>query len=452
MPARKGSKEPPSPDFAPVRMDDVEIGAPLPALPAVGPDDETIFAGSMCLVRLHGTPLGMVDLELPSGGLPAEDLAVNIEGELKAEIAAHLRRDGLEARALTAAGLVDDGTPACERDRLGFLERAPHASIVICTRDRPDSVRTTLNSILDCRYPASRYEIIVVDNAATGDSIVDLVDTEFQGEIGVSAVKEPEPGLSHARNRGLDAAQGEIVVFADDDVLVDRDWIATLAAAFEHAGNAGATSGLTLPDVLETPTQRWIEGFGGRIRGFDVRTFDIDDPPSDRPLFPFTVGDLGAGRNMAFKRELLEDLGGFDVALGPGTIAHDGDDVEALLRVMLSGHPVVHDPAAIVWHAHPREYRELEDRVWGYGIGLTACLTKAMLDHPHLLPNLVRKLPRGVAFALSDESPKNSGRQADFPRRLVRRELRGMAYGPIAYARSRLDQRRRAAARQGGGR
>jgi GT2 family glycosyltransferase len=432
-------------------MDDVEIAAPLSTLPAEGPDDKMVFAGSMCLVRLHGTPLGMVDLELPSDGLPAEDLAASIEAELKVEIAAHLRRDGLDPRPLTAAGLVEDGTPACERDRLGFLERAPHASIVICTRDRPDSVRTTLNSILDCRYPATRYEIIVVDNAATGDSIVDLVETEFQGEIGVSVVKEPEPGLSHARNRGLDAAQGEIVVFADDDVLVDRDWIATLAAAFERAENAGATSGLTLPDVLETPTQRWIEGFGGRIRGFDVRTFDIDNPPGDRPLFPFTVGDLGAGRNMAFRRELLEDLGGFDVALGPGTIAHDGDDVEALLRVMLSGHPVVHDPAAIVWHAHPREYRELEDRVWGYGIGLTACLTKAMLDHPRLLPDLVRKLPRGVSFALSDESPKNSGRQSDFPRGLVRRELRGMAYGPIAYARSRLDQRRRAGARQAGG-
>lgn len=451
MPAAKGSKEPLSPGFAAVRMDDVEIGAPLPALPAVGPDSETVFAGSMCLVRLHGKPLGMVDVELPGDDLPAEALAAHIQAELGAEIAEHLRRDGLEPKPLQATGLGESATPACESERLQFLERAPQASVVICTRDRPDSVRTTLNSILGCRYPASRYEIVVVDNAAEGDSVVDLIEAEFQGEVSVSVVKEPEPGLSHARNRGLDAAGGEIVVFADDDVLVDRDWLATLVAAFELTENAGATSGLTLPDVLETPTQRWIEGFGGRIRGFGVRTFDIDNPPSDRPLFPFTVGDLGAGRNMAFARELLEDLGGFDVALGPGTLAHDGDDVEALLRVMLSGHPIVHDPAAIVWHAHPREYRELEDRVWGYGIGLTACLTKAMIDHPRLVPDLFRKLPRGVAFALSDESPKNSGRQVDFPRRLVRRELRGMAYGPVAYARSRLHQRRRARLRQAEG-
>src|SRR4051812_1850285 len=101
VPARKGPEEPPSPDFAAVRMDDVEIAAPLSTLPAMSPDDETVFAGSMCLVRLHGTPLGMVDLELPSGGLPAEDLAVRIEAELKAEIAEHLRRDGLDPRPLT---------------------------------------------------------------------------------------------------------------------------------------------------------------------------------------------------------------------------------------------------------------------------------------------------------------------------------------------------------------
>jgi glycosyltransferase involved in cell wall biosynthesis len=200
---------------------------------------------------------------------------------------------------------------------------------------------------------------------------------------------------------------------------------------------------MTLPGALETPAQRWVEGFGGRVRGFDICVFDLTDPPADQPLFPFTVGDLGAGRNMAFRRDLLIDQGGFDPALGPGTLAHDGDDIEALFRILLSGHQIVHDPAAIVWHAHPREYRELHQRVWGYGVGLTACLTKAIATHPRLLLDLMRKLPRGVAFALSSKSAKNVGRQRDFPSSLVRLELRGMAYGPIAYARSRWHQRRR---------
>jgi glycosyltransferase involved in cell wall biosynthesis len=441
-PGRARSAEPPSPGFKPVRMDDVEIGAPLPDLPATAADCKA-FGGSMCLVRLHGVPVGIVELDLPPEGLPAERLAVEIDAGLSAEIASHLRSDGLEPATLTVTGLASPESPPCARDRLRLFADAPRLSVIICTRDRPESVRVTLNSILGCEYPPDRFEVIVVDNAAEGDSLVELVATEFQGEVEVRVRREPEPGLSHARNCGLADARGEIVVFADDDVLVDRNWLYLLAAPFASGPRVGASSGLTLPDVLETPTQRWIEGFGGRIRGFDRRVYDLEDPPADRPLFPFTVGDFGAGRNMAFDRQLLLDLGGFDVALGPGALAHDGDDVEALLRVLLSGHRLVHDPKAIVWHAHPREYRELEERVWGYGVGYTACLTRAISEHPALLLDLARKLPRGLRFAFAPGSEKNAGRQDDFPRHLVRSEVLGMAYGPIAYVRSRRDQRRR---------
>jgi glycosyltransferase involved in cell wall biosynthesis len=424
-------------------MDDIEIGSPLEDLPRGETGTGAPFASSLCLVRLHGRPLGLIELELPPGGLDADALAARIQTELGDEVALHLQEDGLPPAEVQADGITGPATPPCAAAREEWLGGAPTVSVVICTRNRPDSVRATLRSILACRYPPERYEVIVVDNATQADASVSLVEEEFDGPAPVRVLREPAPGLSNARNKGLEGANGEIVVFADDDVEVDRDWLVALARPFARDDRIGATSGMTLPGALETPAQRWIEGFGGRIRGFDVSVYDLDDPPADRPLFPFTVGDLGAGRNMAFRRELLTQLGGFDPALGPGTLAHDGDDIEALLRVLLSGRTVVHDPAAIVWHAHPRDYRELEQRVWGYGIGLTACLTKAVADHPGLLVDLVRKLPAGLAFALSPKSAKNVGRQRDFPRSLVRLELRGMAYGPIAYARSRLRQRRR---------
>jgi len=424
-------------------MDDVEIGRPLPALPAENPETGISYASSLCVVRLHGKPLGLVPVDLPPAGLPADALAARIESELREDIARHLSADGLSPCKLDADGIPGPTPPPCVAPRDAFLADAPTLSVVICTRNRPDSVRTTLRSILDCKYPAERIEVIVVDNASEGDAAVTLLEGEFGPESTVRVLRELEPGLSNARNKGLEGATGEIVVFADDDVEVDRDWLATLVAPFTRGELVGATSGMTLPGALETPAQRWVEGFGGRVRGFETSVYDLMDPPADQPLFPFTVGDLGAGRNMAFRRDLLVAQGGFDPALGPGTLAHDGDDIEALLRILLSGHQIVHDPAAIVWHAHPREYRELHQRVWGYGVGLTACLTKAIATHPRLLLDLLRKLPRGIAFALSPKSAKNMGRQRDFPSSLVRLELRGMAYGPIAYARSRRDQRRR---------
>jgi glycosyltransferase involved in cell wall biosynthesis len=438
--------EPDSPDFAPMRMDDVEIGAPLPALPSPSREGQTPFASSLCLVRLHGKPLGLIQVDLPPRGLSPDELAARINDELAVEVARHLRDDGLPPSELGAGGIASPEQPRCVVAHEEILGRAPTVSVVICTRNRPDSVRTTIRSILSCRYPAERLEVLVVDNASEADAAVQLSNGEYNGGATVRVVQEPEPGLSNARNAGLKGAAGEIVVFADDDVEVDRDWLATLVGPFERSPRVGATSGMTLPGALETPAQRWVEGFGGRVRGFDAQVYDLDNPPSDQPLFPFTVGDLGAGRNMAFRRDVLQEQGGFDPALGPGTLAHDGDDIEALLRVLLSERQVVHDPAAIVWHAHPREYRELEQRVWGYGIGLTACLTKAIATHPRLLPDLLRKLPRGLVFALSSKSAKNAGRQRDFPSALVRLELRGMAYGPIAYLRSRRRARRRRSA------
>ncbi|HYY74134.1 MAG TPA: glycosyltransferase, partial [Solirubrobacterales bacterium] len=440
---KRDRAEPPSPDFAPQRMDEVEIGAPLPCLSATDPGTGITFASSLCLVRLHGRPLGLIRVDLPAAGISADALAARIQGELAEEITHHLRDDGLRGSPLDAGGVPGVEDPPCVAAREELLRNAPTVSVVICTRDRPDSVRTTLRSILACRYPLERLEVIVVDNASEGDAAVSLDAAEFDREVTVRILREPEPGLSNARNAGLRGATGEIVVFADDDVEVDRDWLATLARPFARNPLVGATSGMTLPGALETPAQRWVEGFGGRARGFDTRVYDLAHPPSDQPLFPFTVGDLGAGRNMAFRRDVLREQGGFDPALGPGTLAHDGDDIEALLRVLLSGRQVVHDPAAIVWHAHPRDYRELEQRVWGYGVGMTACLTKAVATHPRLLPDLARRLPRGLAYALSPKSAKNAGRQRDFPSALIRRELRGMAYGPLAYARSRWRQSRR---------
>jgi glycosyltransferase involved in cell wall biosynthesis len=438
---RRGTAQPPSLDFAPVRMDDVELGAPLPALPPGKSRDGVPFAGSLCLVRLHGRPLGLVEVPLTDEGLPAAALAAEAGEALGTKVADHLRADGLPLSAVSAEGIAAPQPLPCVIARERLLEDAPFLSVVICTRNRPDSVRDTLRSILACRYPGNRWETIVVDNAAEADPSIAAAAGEAGGEIPIAVVHEPVPGLSNARNCGLRNASGEIVVFADDDVEVDADWLAVLAAPFREDERVGATSGMTLPGSLESPVERWTEGFGGRARPLAVRRFDLSAPPPDNPLFPFTVGELGAGRNMAFRRELLERIGGFDPALGPGTIAHDGDDIEALLRVLLAGRAIVHDPAAIVWHKHPDDYRELEDRVWGYGIGLTACLTKAVLEHPSLLFDLSRKLPRGLAFALSPKSKKNVGRQRDFPRSLVRRELLGMAYGPIAYLRSRRQAR-----------
>lgn len=440
-PAR--TAEPPSPGFAPVKIQDIEVSAPLPALPRDQTVDGVPFDSCFCLVRLHGRPLGTLELTLPEAGLSPEELAGKIQRELGDAIARHLREDDLPATELTAAGLPGPDVPACAERREAVLRDAPSISIVIVTRGRPERVRQTVRSILDCRYPRDRQETIIVDTPEEGEAPLSFAEGDFPADARVHVVVELEPGISRARNRGLQEAKGEIVVFADDDVDVDENWLATLIAAFDLGPRVDAVSGPTLPGALETPTERWFEGFGGLQRGFETRLYDLEQPPGDQPLFPFTPGAFGSGRSMAFRRDPFRALGGFDPVLGPPTPTLAGEDIEALLHVVLSGRQVVHEPAALVWHAHPRDYGMLRRRMWGYGLGLSSCVTKSIADNPRLLPLLLRKLPGGLAFALSPRSEKNKNRQDDYPRELIRLELAGLACGPFAYARSRWQQSRR---------
>jgi glycosyltransferase involved in cell wall biosynthesis/GT2 family glycosyltransferase len=447
MNAKAGPGEAP-PGHSPVRLIELELSQPLPAIEAGESSLGIPYGAAQCLVRLHGTPLGFMVAELPAESLEASQVAEAVWRQLGDAIAAHLRADDLPVpEHLEAAGLPDADSPPCLRRREEFLGDPPFLSVVVPTKNRPEGVAATVRGIVAGNYPRQRYEVIVVDNASGDDATVAREDFDVPGNVSLTVVREPIPGGSNARNRGIVESQGEIVVCADDDVNADSDWLATMAAPFAADPQVGGVAGLTVPSELETQAQLWFEGFGGFMRGFERRVYDIADPPADRPLFPFTVGDFGSGQNMAFRREALEEVGGFDPVLGTATVTLAGEDLELMLRILLAGRRVVYEPKAIVRHEHQRTYEQFRRRVWGYGVGLTACLTKAVLEHPRLLPLLARRLPGGLTYALSSGSAKNENKQDDYPAELTRLELRGMAYGPLAYLRSRRRLRR--AARRG---
>jgi glycosyltransferase involved in cell wall biosynthesis len=449
--ARRAVSEFIVPDLAPVRLLDIEIGQALPDVLGGVSSTGRRYERALALVRLHTFPLGMVELPLPEAGLGAAAWAAAIWQALHDEINAHLGQDGLPpASGFEAAGIVAGAsgsdasaaaTPRCQVERAEALAQAPSASIVIATRERPESLALCLRSAAALDYP--QFEVIVVDNAPSSGATAALVRA-LQGDMPhLHYAREDRPGLSWARNCGVRAAEGQMVAITDDDVVLDPHWLAELARGFAAGPQVGCVTGHVLPRELDTPAQVLLEQFGGYSKGFARRLFDTDGhrPPGD-PLFPYSAGRLGTGSNIAFPRSLLCELGGFDPALGAGTPTYSGEEFFLFARLIKRGYQLAYEPAALLFHSHPRRAEQLPRQVYGYAVGLTAYLTRYVLEDPSAILDIAGKVPAGLRYQLDPRSHKNRNRGTDYPRALARLELDGMLRGPLAYLRSRRANRR----------
>ncbi len=415
----------------PIRLVDVELARPIADLPpTVG------YQQVRLLVRLHRRPLGTLTLDLRDGAMDATDLAAAIWDTLAGTVRAHCRADGFDAPGgLTAAGLDHAGEAPCSwRSTLGD-GCLPLVTVVITTCGGPERrLLSTVAGVLGQTYP--RFEVLVVDNRPATSGVRPALRTAYPTEGRLRYAAEARPGLSHARNRGAALAQGPIVAFTDDDVDVDPDWLGSLVAGFDGPEVACVT-GLILPLELETGAQRLLEEFGGYAKGFERRTWDCGEHRLDHPLYPYTVGAFGSGANAAFRREALADLGGFDGALGAGTLARGGEDIDIYVTCVQRGYQIVYEPGAIIRHAHLRDMEQIHQKVRDYGVGLGAMLAKHMVRDRSTFATMAARLPAGARHLLSAGSTKNAARSSTYPSSLVRAELAGLLYGPVAYARSR---------------
>lgn len=227
------------------------------------------------------------------------------------------------------------------------MSSTPFISVVVCTYRRPSSLRIALESLGAQTCLMSRWELLVVDNGS-GDGTEDVVRTfaEAEPELNVRYVLEETPGLSVARNAGIAAAEGEIIAFLDDDVVVEPGWLSALAAAYTMATEAAAVGGPVRAQWL-APRPTWLD---------------------DSFLPSLSVKDLGGtfrrlrsterlvGANMSFRRDILEAGGGFSTRLGRhGQLLLDKEDIELQDRLFDNGSPVFYAPDAVVHHRIPLE-------------------------------------------------------------------------------------------------
>jgi glycosyltransferase involved in cell wall biosynthesis len=215
----------------------------------------------------------------------------------------------------------------------------PGASVVVCTRNRAGRLRECL-AHLGAQVVAADHEVIVVDNGST-DGTGDVVrawaavDPERRRHV-----HEPVPGLSRARNRGVAAAAGEVVLFLDDDAVAPSGWVAAHLAAYHDPAVVAAGGPVAL---------RWPDGRPAWLAPRLEHWFSALDLGDERTAWPTPHGPYGT--NMSVRRSTFDDVGRFDPRLGRrGRSLLSSEEGDLFARVFAAGGTVTYEPAALVLH------------------------------------------------------------------------------------------------------
>ncbi len=410
---------------------EVDLGGEVPgSLPV--PADGAPYASVRVLVRLHGESLTFVERPVTDGAYALGDVVSGLTPAARTRLDAHLAEDGGSVQVVDGVPYVH-APESCTRPR----PAGPSVTVVVCTRGRGEALRSCLARLARMDY--ADLEFVIVDNAPTDDSTRDAFLAEVGEDTRFRYVVEPRPGLSCARNRGLAEARGEIIAYTDDDVSVDQRWVDGLVAGFQRRPDVACVTSLVCTASLETPAEHYFDGRVSWANRCEPRVYDAVAPEGEA-LYPYAAGLFGTGAGMAFRASVIRDLGGFDEALGAGTRTKGGEDLDAFVLVLNGGHALAYEPSSVVWHHHRADLEGLRAQMYGYGTGLTAFLTKHLLDR-RTRGQLLRRVPKGVAKLVSiskgPQQPAGVSTPSIPSRSLLVKEFTGMAVGPALYFRAR---------------
>jgi GT2 family glycosyltransferase len=214
----------------------------------------------------------------------------------------------------------------------------PRISVIVCSRNGERTLRDCFEGLSRLEYPD--FEVIVVDDGSSDGTAA------IGREYGFRVISTGGQGLGRARNVGLDAATGEIVAYLDDDAYPDAHWLSYLAAVFLRTPHAGVGGPNIAPSGDGSVAACVASAPGGPVH----------------VLLSDAEAEHVPGCNVAFRKDALQALGGFDPRFRVA-----GDDVDVCWRLREGGSTLGFSPSAVVWHHRRRSVRAYWRQQCGYG-------------------------------------------------------------------------------------
>ena len=242
----------------------------------------------------------------------------------------------------------------------------PLVTVIIATRDRPQSTRMAVASVLASTY--RRFELVVVDQGAAAPARDALAPFAADGRV--RYVFTPCAGQARAVNLALCTTTGAIVALTDDNCEVAPDWLAALVACFTADPRVDLVYGRVAPPANHAPRRGYLPLFSPRSHR--ARRLGLH-----RAAGGSVFGAMGA--NMAFRRRLVDAIGPFDEAFGPGGVLESGADLDFGVRALAAGHVVLGHPDPVVVHAGGLRDTAGARTAWRRnGVGFGGMLAKAL--------------------------------------------------------------------------
>jgi glycosyltransferase involved in cell wall biosynthesis len=231
-------------------------------------------------------------------------------------------------------------------ENLREIQSRVDISVVVCTYNRAAMLRDTLRSWAGVDQGGWRVELVVVDNNSTDSTRGVVQESQKHLEKPLRYVFEARPGLSFARNKGIEAACGKIIAFVDDDIYFREDWLKEMVSTFERHPEVDCVGGNSIP-VFEAPRPDWLTDdytmlYGSTMSGNSEKRMVF-------PEHPFGV-------NMAFRRKVFERVGCFNTRLGRiKKSLLSNEEKELFYRIDRAGMHTHYSPSSVVYHRVPED-------------------------------------------------------------------------------------------------